>query len=236
MASVGISEGAECTVCEHSLLACFREVGGRMYLRCPHCEATIMAQKDWLAPDQERAVYELHDNDSTDSGYRAFLDKLALPLLERIPAGAQGLDFGCGPGPALADMLDQAGMDVTLYDPFFYPHPFAVSRQYDFVTCTEVVEHLRYPAMVFRKLDELLRPGGWLGVMTCFQTSDDRFDNWHYRRDPTHIVFYREATLALIARKLGWSLVVPRKDVAIFHKPSGSGTQNVDKPVASITR
>jgi hypothetical protein len=56
--------------------------------------------------------------------------------------------------------------------------------------------------------------------MTCFQTDDDRFDNWHYRRDPTHVVFYREFTFKLLANRFGWHLEIPRKDVALFRKPA----------------
>ncbi|MDN6318471.1 MAG: class I SAM-dependent methyltransferase [Marinobacter sp.] len=178
-----------------------------------------MAQKNWPAPDDERAIYDLHNNDSADPGYRAFLGKLVLPMLDRIRPGALGLDFGCGPGPALAEMLRDAGMGMVVYDPLYHPEPSALERQYDFITCTEVVEHLHQPAEVFRQLDGLLKPGGWLGVMTCFQTRDDRFDHWHYRRDPTHVVFYREVTLAVIARRFDWTMVVPGKDVAIFQKP-----------------
>lgn len=215
----GVCAGSACSVCGGGPLAGFRVVDGREYLRCPHCEATIMAQASWLAPDKERAVYGLHHNEPGDPGYRAFLNKLALPLLDLIEPGSSGLDFGCGPGPALAEMLREAGMDVALYDPFFYPSKAALSRRYDFITCTEVVEHLHSPEKVFSQLDGLLKPGACLGVMTCFQTCDDRFDNWHYRRDPTHVVFYREATLALVGKRLGWSMSVPRKDVVIFRKP-----------------
>ncbi|HEY9118189.1 MAG TPA: 2-polyprenyl-3-methyl-5-hydroxy-6-metoxy-1,4-benzoquinol methylase, partial [Marinobacter sp.] len=50
------------------------------------------------------------------------------------------------------------------------------------------------------------------------QTDDERFANWHYRRDPTHIVFYRQATMAWLARVHGWVLEIPAKDVAIFQK------------------
>ncbi|MBK1886822.1 class I SAM-dependent methyltransferase [Marinobacter sp. DY40_1A1] len=210
---------ATCTVCEKALLARFRVVAGKEYLRCPYCKATLMAQVNWLAPEEERAVYNLHNNDPDDTGYRSFLEKLALPMLACIQPGACGLDFGCGPGPALAKMMREAGMGVELYDPFFYPAESALSRQYDFITCTEVVEHLHYPAKVFSQLNGLLKPGGWLGIMTCFQTSDDQFDRWHYRRDPTHVVFYREATLNVIAQRMGWAMTVPCKDVVLFYKP-----------------
>lgn len=214
-----VCTGAFCTVCGQGVLVSFRLVEDKEYLRCLQCEATIMAQKNWLGPDDERAVYHLHNNDPGDSGYRRFLEKLALPMLERIQPGASGLDFGCGPGPALAEMMREAGMEMTLYDPFFYPAEPALASRYDFITCTEVVEHLHHPAKVFSQLDGLLKPGAWLGIMTCFQTCDDLFETWHYRRDPTHVVFYREATFKVLAQRMGWAMTVACKDVVIFHKP-----------------
>lgn len=209
-----------CSVCENDGLADFLTVGHRVYRRCPRCHATLMDPAAWLTESGERAVYALHENQRDDPGYRRFLGKLAEPLLERLPPGQQGVDFGCGPGPALAAMLGEQGHAVTLYDPAFFPDDTVFSRQWDFVTCTEVVEHLHHPMAVFRQLDQMLRPGGWLGIMTCFQTDDSRFANWHYRRDPTHIVFYREATFHWLASHFGWSLTVPRKDVLLLRKPA----------------
>ncbi|WP_406565338.1 class I SAM-dependent methyltransferase [Marinobacter litoralis] len=178
-----------------------------------------MAPECRLTPDEECAVYQLHDNDPDDAGYRRFLSKLADPILAALPEGAAGLDFGCGPGPALAAMFEEAGFPVALYDLFFYPESAVLEQRYDFVTCTEVVEHLFEPAKVFAQFDRLLKPGGVLGVMTCFQTDDDRFDNWHYRRDPTHVVFYRQATFEWLAVRYGWHLEIPAKDAVLLHKP-----------------
>lgn len=95
-----------------------------------------------------------------DAAYRAFLNRAAGPLLERLPPARQGLDFGCGPGPALAIMLREAGHTVALFDPFFYPDPAVLASAYDFITCTEVAEHFHRPAEEFSKLDALLNPGG----------------------------------------------------------------------------
>lgn len=212
-------EKAPCPVCEAVELLLFREVGRQRYLRCGKCGATVMAPECRLSKSQERAVYELHNNHVDDPGYRRFLAKLTRPLLEYVEPGARGLDFGCGPGPALARMLEEAGLEMALYDPFFHPDAEVLKRQYDFITCTEVVEHLHQPSEVFRTLDSLLRPGGWLGIMTCFQTDDARFDNWHYRRDPTHVVFYREQTFHCLAEQHGWYLEIPTKDVVLLRKP-----------------
>jgi 2-polyprenyl-3-methyl-5-hydroxy-6-metoxy-1,4-benzoquinol methylase len=215
-----------CPVCEQNRLSDFVTISHQRYLRCVACEAKIMAPECRLSMDEERAIYELHKNDAGDPGYRRFLSRLSEPLLGQLTSGMVGLDFGCGPGPVLAGMLREAGMVVRVYDPFFYPQTEVLHCQYDFITCTEVLEHLYHPMAVFRQLNRLLKPGGWLGVMTCFQTDDARFANWHYRRDPTHVVFYREFTLASVARIMGWKFTVPLKDVALFQKlpgaPSGS--------------
>lgn len=207
-----------CPVCERAELQHFQSIKQQHYLRCRECQCTVMAPECRLSAEQEKAIYQYHDNNPGDPGYRRFLSKVADPLLARLPRGANGLDFGCGPGPVLAGMLEEVGMTMALYDPFFYPQPDVLQQQYDFITCTEVLEHLHQPASVLRQLDGLLKPGGLLAVMTCFQTDDTRFASWHYRRDPTHVVFYKEETLESIAKQHQWSLEVPRKDVAIFTK------------------
>lgn len=194
-------------------------VGGRDYHRCDTCCATFLQPAHFLPPDVEHAEYARHQNLASDAGYVGFLKRLADPLLERLPPGSLGLDHGCGPGPVLAQLLRAAGHTVRLYDPFFHPDRGALEVQYDFVTCTEVIEHFHVPALEFKRLDGMLKPGGWLALSTCFQTDDARFAQWHYRRDPTHVVFYREATLAHIAQRHGWHMTVPTRNVALMHKP-----------------
>lgn len=210
----------QCPVCESPKSLPFQSVAGRDYSRCPRCEATF------LQPDQrpdiarEHAEYRLHRNAEHDAAYRRFLQQLSDPLLARLPPASHGLDFGCGPGPALADMLRENGHTVALYDPLFQPDRSVLDGHYGFITCTEVIEHFHRPAAEFRHLDAMLAPGGWLAVMTGFQTDDTRFAQWHYRRDPTHVVFYREATLRWLARHHGWSIEIPRANVALMQKPA----------------
>nr|WP_322100069.1 class I SAM-dependent methyltransferase [Geminicoccus roseus] len=211
-----------CPVCRAGAALPFLSVGGRDYRRCAQCEARFLDPAQLPAPDEERAEYLRHQNDPDDPHYRRFLARLAEPLLAALGPELEGLDFGCGPGPALAAMLREAGHRVALYDPFFHPDTGALSRRYDFVACAEVVEHFHDPAGMFDRLDGLLRPGGVLGVMTCFQTDDARFADWHYRRDPTHVVFYRARTFAVLAAQRSWSCAIPRKDVALLRKP-GTG-------------
>lgn len=207
-----------CPVCEAAITRFFMTVSGQYYHRCPHCMATFLDPDQRPAASVEKAEYDQHRNEVHDPGYRRFLGKLADVLVPCLESGAKGLDFGCGPGPALVAMLNEAGLSTVGYDPFYAPDQQPLSQRYDFITCTEVVEHLHDPAGTFRLLDQCLKPGGMLGVMTCFQTDDDRFAGWHYRRDPTHVVFYREQTMQVLAGRFGWACTIPRKDVALFRK------------------
>lgn len=198
-------------------------VAGRQYYRCRDCMATFLEPGQRPDAMTEKAEYDQHRNEVDDTGYRRFLGKLADELTPLLPPSARGLDFGCGPGPALVAMLNESGFSTVGYDPIYARDQTRLLDSYDFITCTEVVEHLHDPAGTFQLLDQCLRPGGWLGVMTCFQTDDERFAQWHYRRDPTHVVFYREATMRVLAARYGWECRIPRKDVALFRKAGRAG-------------
>lgn len=209
-----------CPVCTRPEPRLLIHIDQRDYLRCDDCLATFLPAAQRPGPELERREYELHQNEVDDPGYRRFLARLVVPLLERLEPTAEGLDYGCGPGPALAAMLREAGHSMSLWDPLFAADPRVLRRQYDFITCTEVIEHLHQPRQTFAELQDLLRPGGLLGLTTCFQTDDARFANWHYRRDPTHVLFWRRETLQYLAGQLGWSIDFPVDNVAILQRPA----------------
>jgi SAM-dependent methyltransferase len=119
----------------------------------------------------------------------------------------------------LAAMLREAGHSVALYDPFFARDPSVLDGDYDFIVCSETVEHFHRPAEEFARLDRMLRHGGWLGIMTSFQPADEDFADWHYRRDPTHVVFYSAATFHWLALRFDWQCEIPRPDVVLMQKP-----------------
>jgi SAM-dependent methyltransferase len=171
------------------------------------------------AYSEELARYQTHRNGPEDAGYRAFLDKLLAPLAARLPAGARGLDYGSGPGPAASVMMRERGFSMVDYDPLFAPDEAPLRDTYGFVVCTEVVEHLRRPAEAFARLDSLLEPGGWLGVLTGVLEDDAAFPAWWYHRDLTHIAFYKPETLFWISRRFVWTLERPSRDAALFRKP-----------------
>ena len=209
----------DCPLCRSTRTRPFAHAHGRRYFECEVCRLVFLSPGDRLDAAAERAHYGTHRNDPADPGYRAFLDRLAAPLVERLTPGAEGLDYGSGPGPTLSPMLEERGFPMRVYDPFFAPDEAPLRRTYDFVTCTETAEHFFRPAAEFDRLDRLLRPGGWLGVMTEWLREGAVFEGWRYARDPTHVCFYRPETMAWIAAHRGWLLESPRPGVFLFRKP-----------------
>ncbi|MCE9682723.1 class I SAM-dependent methyltransferase [Halomonas alkalisoli] len=207
-----------CPLCASAETTHFHRDTRRDYYRCTDCRLVFVPAAQRLAPEAEKAVYDQHRNSPDDIGYRQFLSRLYTPLRERLAPGACGLDFGAGPGPTLSVMFEEAGHPMAIYDPFYAPDPAALERHYDFVTATEVAEHLFEPGPELERLASLLRPAGWLGLMTKRVTTQQAFTRWHYILDPTHVCFFSEASFAWLADHLGMRVEFPAADVALLQK------------------
>lgn len=195
----------------------------RDYLICYTCHLVHVPAHQHLSAADEKTYYDLHDNQPDDPGYRQFLDRLFHPLNQRLAANSRGLDFGCGPGPALAQMFEEAGHSVALYDPYYEPDRSVLSSQYDFITLSEVAEHLAQPGAVLDELWDRIVPGGWLGIMTKRVIDQNAFRIWHYITDPTHVSYFSEPTFQWMAAR--WTaqgtsaaLVIAGDDVVLFEK------------------
>jgi SAM-dependent methyltransferase len=172
-----------------------------------------------LTPLQEVLRYCEHRNSADDAGYVQFLSRLADPVRARLAEGASGLDYGCGPSPVLGAMFTAAGYPTESYDPFFFGDESVLGKTYDFVSCSEVLEHVHDPLACLGRLDSIVRPGGLIAFMTRFFGLDSPFPDWWYHRDPTHVCFYCAKTMEWIARAFGWQLEIPDPHIALFIKP-----------------
>ncbi len=186
---------------------------------CLECQLIFRSPEEYLDIEAEQDFYLTHENIPDDPGYRQFLSRLADPLTRRLEPGSRGLDFGCGPGPALAAMLTARGFPTSIWDPLFATDPASLSQAWDFVTATEVIEHLHQPGKGLKQLAGLLRPGGYLGLMTEPRLAISRFPGWSYTRDPTHVAFYAPATMEWIAGWLNLEIEVMDHRVVIMKHP-----------------
>ena len=190
---------------------------GLRFFRCKECALVVKDPAVRATPQQERAHYEKHNNDLADSGYREHLLRLISPMLPFLVAGAEGLDYGCGPALSIEPLMTERGMRCASYDPLFFPSDERVSLdRYDFITCCEVPEHFKDPRREYERLRGMLKRGGILGVMT--RLVPESFESWWYHRDPTHVVFYSEATLSWIGTHFGFTILEQRGDVAVLRR------------------
>jgi SAM-dependent methyltransferase len=207
-----------CPLCNFDATVAFYSDLRRSYRRCARCSLVFVPPEFYLDARAEKDQYDLHRNTVNDPGYRHFLSRLVRPLLQRVDAPAKGLDFGCGPGPALAQMLGEAGLEVSLYDVFYAADASVLECNYQFICATEVVEHLHRPGTELARLWSLLQPGGWLGVMTKLVRDREAFARWHYRNDPTHVCFFSIATWRWWAQQQGAQVVFEGADVILLGK------------------
>jgi SAM-dependent methyltransferase len=210
-----------CPLCASGAIADQLRDDSLLYLKCSQCALIFLHPSGYLSPEQELQRYLLHQNSGDDPGYLRHLRRLAAPMLERTRTGSAGLDFGCGPTKVMAQILDAGGRQTASYDPYFYPNRGLLAARYDFITCSEVLEHVHDPAALFELFHTLLHDGGTAGFMTAFAPPPPEFAGWRYRRDPTHVCFYGEQTFRWISARLGWKLAIPEKGVAIFTVPHG---------------
>ncbi len=170
------------------------------------CGLIFKAPEHHLNAADEETRYKLHQNDILDTGYQNFLRPVVQAVLSSQNPDDQGLDYGCGPASVIAHLLQEKGFSPAVYDPLFFPHTHLRPGCYDYITCTEVIEHFTQPREEFHKLLGLLKPaGGRLYIKTSLTDSVVDFQRWHYRRDPTHVGFYSKQSLEYIRSEFGFS-------------------------------
>ena len=207
-----------CLLCNSNLTESFHKDSHREYFKCSICDFVFVPKIYHLSEKDERARYDTHNNNPEDERYRNFLTQLLNPLQERIHKNASGLDFGSGPGPTLSLMLEEEGHSVDLYDKFYERNDAVFDKQYDFITASEVVEHLSQPLVELSRLMGLIKCDGVLAIMTQILTPQIDFEQWYYKNDPSHIGFFSEKSLNYLAQKWQAELYVISEKVVIVKK------------------
>ena len=186
------------------------------FYKCSICDLIFKDPKIYLSAEFEKARYETHQSGEGQQGYENFLQKIILQMEKNIKRGMYGLDFGSGRDATLAKILGEKNILCESYDPIFFPKVELLEKSYDFVFCTEAVEHFYSPQKEFQLLEVLLKPMAYLGIMTQLAPSD--FQNWWYHRDPTHVAFYSEKTFQWIADKFFYQLEFHAGGVILLQK------------------
>ena len=201
----------ECIVCRSKTISYSHIKLDILFHECLSCELIFKDPVHYITPTLEKAVYDLHENGIDQKGYVNFLtnfiESAVTPFITNEAPHA--LDFGSGPEPVLAHILENHfHIPTDIYDPYYANEKIADDKTYDVITSTEVIEHLSNPVDIFHTFKKHLKKEGILAVMTLFHPNDrTQFLDWFYIRDETHIVFYTTNTLKIIADIVGLSLI-----------------------------
>ena len=205
-----------CPLCHSSEVVDYHQDKKRPYLQCTNCHLIFVPQSHHLTSELEKAEYDKHENKVDDEGYLKFLSRMATPILERVDQQSSGIDIGCGPAPALAQLLERHEHKMALYDLYYFNDDSVLKQQYDFVTCTEVIEHIAKPDEFIEQLCRLTKENGIIGLMTKLVIDQERFKSWHYKNDPTHICFYSKQTFEFIGKQYQLSVEFIGSDVILL--------------------
>ena len=165
------------------------------YYQCESCECIFKSPDVHGNFAEQKERYDLHENSDENNGYRAYFQSFIDFIFPLSVQPQNALDFGCGESTLLAKMLEEKGIECDSYDPIYHPATSYNSKKYELITSVEVFEHLHHPKEVFSELIHLLEEGGFLAIRTEFATMNiEKFKQWYYRSDPTHVFFFSERT------------------------------------------
>ena len=211
----------KCKICQSNCDRIADIKHARSFYRCESCGFIYLDESHLIDTVQEQRHYEKHNNSFECSGYvemfERFIQNAIVPYEKNLHTA---LEFGCGTGPVLAELLSRRGLEVDKYDLYFYPKKVYEGKVYDLITSTEVFEHLKNPLEIFELLAAHLAPQGYMALMTNFAPeTDEAFLKWWYIRDFTHISFFTPKSFEVMAEKAGLTMVKHmNNNVVIFQK------------------
>jgi 2-polyprenyl-3-methyl-5-hydroxy-6-metoxy-1,4-benzoquinol methylase len=203
-----------------------------VYRRCPSCGLVFLSPR----PDPEE-ILRYYRGDYYGAGEKKFRSWIEAPRLSfawrRVrrlgrffPQPGRALDIGCGQGTFLSLMSAQgwrvqgtelaeeparrairAGIPVSLGEIREGQFP---DGTLDLVTLWQVIEHLRDPAAMMRRIHPLLRKGGIVAVSTPnIEGLQARVFGglWFHLDPPRHLYLFSPQTLRRLMTAAGFRLV-----------------------------
>ena len=226
-----VGERINCPVCDHALTTDVANLD-RRFKRLPTkcCDACGLLFTNPMPTEDELGAYytkyyRLDYQMATTSPKQKHIVKRnreaairVAHVMDLLPSNARTLDFGCGSGEFVCQMLEK-GFDAHGFEPGEAYGRYAQSklgeriqiekwqdlsfdRPFDMVTCFHVVEHLRDPISAMSKMVEWLAPEGlvYIGVPDMGQRHPSRgFGGLHF----AHVLGFNHHNLLLAARKVG---------------------------------
>lgn len=199
-------ENLNCKICKALIGKLTTLRNSRIFYHCDACGFISLDPKFLLSRDEEKARYDLHENSIDNSGYLKLLQDFVKTAVKPYSVTSV-LDYGSGPNPVLAKLLSEEHYDVDIYDPYYMPWDATKKSHYDLVVSTETFEHFQDPVKEFEFITSILKPRGYLAIMTSLACSYENFKAWRYKDDTTHIAFYSMQTFNKLAELFSMEII-----------------------------
>lgn len=188
------------------------------FFHCEHCDLIFREPASFPDWGRQKVRYDQHNNSLDDKRYLEYFQQFIVPLKKHLDEAGlrQGLDWGAGPGPALAQELRKLNFEIVNYDPIYFPD--MPKGLFDFVTTTEVIEHFQTPFESLSEVLDFVKEKGVFAGMTNFHSGPEHFSSWWYAKDDTHVCFYSEKTFDWIEAKWNLRRLHLRSPIFIFQK------------------
>lgn len=199
----------KCIICQNKVNSYRHPKFNMLFHECESCDFIYKDPIVHPSLEEEKRIYDFHHNDEDNLSYVTYLkDFIHVSVLPFVKNG-QILDFGSGPNPVLSKILmNEYHFSVFIYDHIYHPDLSYQKKNYDMIISTEVIEHLKNPLHYFKHFHQLLKPNGYLSLMTLFHPKDQNLlFNWFYIRDITHVSFYTVKTIEKIAELIGFKII-----------------------------
>jgi Zn-finger nucleic acid-binding protein len=186
------------------------------YYKCPKCYGVFADEKNKPNKIEEKQRYELHDDDTNDSGYRKFVNPITSSITNDFTPKSKGLDFGAGTSAIISVVLHEQNYNIKNYDPYFHKYPELLEDKYDYISSCEVIEHFYNPCKEFTLLKRMLKKDAKLYLMSEVYDEKIDFASWYYKNDPTHVFFYSKETFEWIKNNFGFKTVSINKKLIVL--------------------
>jgi SAM-dependent methyltransferase len=213
----------KCLICNENVTSFKHHKFDMLFHECKHCELIFKDVSNYPSKEIELKQYNFHQNDFQNKGYINFLTNFVDSAVTPFIKQGDVLDFGSGPNPVLSKILtDDYHFNCDIYDKLYHDDQSYLKKKYDLITMTEVIEHLNDPKEVFEMFNKILKPNGILAIMTLFhENNKEKFMDWFYIRDLTHISFYTPKTIEYLAKISGFELIYTNDYRVIVLKKRG---------------